>query len=51
MSEPPKYTVARGYDEIEALREVIDALRSDNDRLLRLGTPAELAPLSCAQRG
>jgi hypothetical protein len=32
MSEP----VAKDLDEAEALREVIDALRADNGRLLRL---------------
>jgi hypothetical protein len=32
MSKP----VAKGLDEAEALREVIDALRADNGRLLRL---------------
>ena len=36
MSEPPTYTVAKDLNEKEALREVIDALRADNGRLLRL---------------
>ena len=36
MSEPPTYTVANDLNEKEALREVIDALRADNGRLLRL---------------
>ena len=36
MSEPPTYTVAKDLNEKEALREIIDALRADNGRLLRL---------------
>jgi hypothetical protein len=36
MTEPPTYTVATKFDEIEQLREVIDALRANNGRLLRL---------------
>ena len=36
MTEPPIYTVASDFNEIEQLREVIDALRADNGRLLRL---------------
>ena len=36
MREPPTYTVAKDLNEKEALREVIDALRADNGRLLRL---------------
>jgi hypothetical protein len=36
MIEPPTYTVAKDLDEDGALREVIDALRADNGRLLRL---------------
>jgi hypothetical protein len=28
MTEPPTYTVATEFDEIEQLREVIDALRA-----------------------
>jgi len=36
MGEPPTYTVAKHFDEEEALREIIDALRADNGRLLRL---------------
>ena len=36
MSEPPTYTVAKDLNEKEALREVIDALRAGNGRLLRL---------------
>jgi hypothetical protein len=35
MSEPPT-SVAKNLNEKEALREVIDALRADNGRLLRL---------------
>ena len=35
-SEPPAYTVATDFDEIEPLREIVDALRADNGRLLRL---------------
>jgi hypothetical protein len=36
MTEPPTYTVATDSDEIKQLREVIDALRANNGRLLRL---------------
>ena len=36
MTEPPTYTVATDFDEIEQLREVIDALRANNGKLLRL---------------
>ena len=36
MTEPPIYTVASDFNEIEQLREVIDALRANNGRLLRL---------------
>jgi hypothetical protein len=36
MSEPPTYTVAKDLSGKEALREVIDALRADNGKLLRL---------------
>ena len=36
MTEPPTYTVATDFDEIEQLREIIDALRANNGRLLRL---------------
>jgi hypothetical protein len=36
MTEPPTYTVATDFEEIEQLREVIDALRANNGRLLRL---------------
>jgi hypothetical protein len=36
MTEPPTYTVAADFNEIEQLREVIDALRANNGRLLRL---------------
>jgi hypothetical protein len=36
MSEPPTYPVAKDFDEEKMLREVIDALRADNARLLRL---------------
>ena len=36
MSEPPIYTVAKDLNEKEGLREIIDALRADNGRLLRL---------------
>ena len=36
MTEPPIYTVASDFNEIEQLREVIDALRADDGRLLRL---------------
>jgi hypothetical protein len=36
MTESPTYTVATGFDEIKQLREVIDALRANNGRLLRL---------------
>ena len=36
MPEPPIYTVASDFNEIEQLREVIDALRANNGRLLRL---------------
>ena len=36
MSEPPTYTVAEDLNEKGGLREVIDALRADNGRLLRL---------------
>ena len=36
MSEPPTYSVAKNLDEEGALREVIDALRANNGRLLRL---------------
>ena len=36
MSEPPTYTVAEDLNEMGGLREVIDALRADNGRLLRL---------------
>lgn len=32
MKEPPTYTVATDFDEIEQLREVIDALRANNER-------------------
>ena len=35
-SETPAYTVATDFDEIEPLREIVDALRADNGRLLRL---------------
>ena len=36
MTEPPTYTVATDFKEIKQLREVIDALRANNGRLLRL---------------
>ena len=36
MTEPPTYMGATDFDEIEQLREVIDALRANNGRLLRL---------------
>src|SRR6476646_1153632 len=36
MTDPPTYTVATDFDEIEQLREVIDALRANNGKLLRL---------------
>jgi hypothetical protein len=36
VSELPAYTIATDFDEIEQLREPIDALRADNGRLLRL---------------
>jgi hypothetical protein len=36
MSESPTYTVAKDLREKEGLREIIDALRADNGRLLRL---------------
>ena len=36
MSERPTYKVATDFDELEQLREVIDALRANNGRLLRL---------------
>ena len=36
MTEPPIYTVASDFNEIEQLREVIDALRANNGRRLRL---------------
>ena len=36
MIEPPTYTVAKDLDEDGVLREVIDALRANNGRLLRL---------------
>jgi ubiquinone biosynthesis protein UbiJ len=35
-SDSPAYTVATDFDEIEPLREIVDALRADNGRLLRL---------------
>ena len=35
MSEPPEYPVATGFDEIEQLRELIEALRANNGRMLR----------------
>ena len=36
MTEPPTHRVATDFDEIKQLREVIDALRANNGRLLRL---------------
>ena len=36
MTEPPTYTWATDFNGIEQLREVIDALRANNGRLLRL---------------
>jgi hypothetical protein len=38
MTEPPTHRVATDFDEIKQLREVIDALRANNGRLLRLLT-------------